>query len=88
MIRISKKVVIVGSLVEESVERSNEEIEKLKQAYQKGIQELEIELKKERTRVSNLSKVIQPLIKRQMRKLGQEVGEEIKQTQTENKETD
>ena len=57
MIRISKKVVIVGSLVEESVERSNEEIEKLKQAYQKGIQE--IELKKERTRVSNLSNLIQ-----------------------------
>jgi len=57
VIRISKKVVIVGSLVEESVERSNEEIEKLKQAYQKGIQE--IELKKERTRVSNLSNLIQ-----------------------------
>jgi len=57
VIRISKKVVIVGSLVEESVERSNQEIEKLKQAYQKGIQE--IELKKERTRVSNLSNLIQ-----------------------------
>lgn len=64
------------------------EIEKLKQVYRQGIQELEIEMKKERTRVSNLSKIIQPLIKRQMIKLGQKVGEEIKQTQTENKETD
>jgi len=45
-------------------------------------------MKKERTRVSHLSKIIQPLIKRQMRKLGQKVGEEIKQTQTENKEAD
>ena len=63
-------------------------IEKLKQVYQQGIKELEMELEKERTRVSNLSKIIQPLIKKQMRKLGQKVAEEIKQTQTENKETD
>jgi len=64
------------------------EIEKLKQVYEHGIKELEMELENERTRVSNLSKIIQPLIKKQMRKLGQKVGEENKQTQTENKETD
>ncbi len=63
-------------------------IEKLKQVYQQGIRELETELEKERTRVSDLLKIIQPLIRRQMRKLGQKVAEEIKQTQTENKETD
>ena len=57
------------------------EIERLKQVYRQGMQELEMELKKEGTRVSHLSKIIQPLIKRQMRKLGQKVGEEIKQTQ-------
>lgn len=64
------------------------EIEKLKQVYQQGIQELEIEMKKERTRVSDLSKMIKPLMKRRMRKLGQEVGEETKQIQRENKEAD
>ncbi len=63
------------------------EIEKLKQVYLQNIQELEIEMKKERTRISNLSKIIQPLIKSQMRDLGQKLGEEIKQIQTENKET-
>lgn len=63
------------------------EIEKLKQVYQQGIQELETELKKERTRVSSLSKIIQPLIKRQMKKLGQKVGKEMKQMQTERKRT-
>ncbi|TET19588.1 hypothetical protein E3J74_05730 [Candidatus Bathyarchaeota archaeon] len=57
------------------------EIEKLKQVYQQGMQELEMELKEERTRVSHLSKIVQPLIRRPMRKLGQKVGEEIKQTQ-------
>jgi predicted RNase H-like nuclease (RuvC/YqgF family) len=53
------------------------EIEKLKQVYQHRIKELEMELENERTRVSNLSKIIQPLIKKQMRKLGQKVGKEM-----------
>lgn len=54
------------------------EIEKLKQVYQQGIQKLEMEFKKERTRLSDMSKLIKPLIKRQMRKLGQEIGKEMK----------
>ena len=64
------------------------EIEKLKQVYQQGMQELEMELKKERTRLSDMSKMIKPLIKRQMRKLGQKVGKEMKQTETESKQSD
>jgi len=59
------------------------EIEKLKQVYQQGIKELEIELENEGTRVSNLSKMIKPLMKERMKKLGQEVGEKKKQIQKE-----
>jgi len=60
------------------------EIEKLKQVYQQGIKELEMELDNERTRVSNLSKMIKPLMKERMKKLAQEVGEKKKQIQKEN----
>jgi integrase len=58
-------------------------IEKLKHVYQQGIKELEIELENERTRVSNLSKMIKPLMKERMRKLAQEVRETKKQMQKE-----
>jgi len=79
-------------IIQEKMQKINnetmKEIEKLKQAYQQGMQELEMELKKERTIVSNLSKIIQPLIKKQMRKLGQKVGKEMKQTETESKQSD
>lgn len=61
------------------------EIEKLKQIYQQGMQELEIELENERTRVSNLSEIIKPLMKERMRKLAREVGEEMKQMQKESR---
>ena len=60
------------------------EIEKLKQVYQHGIKELEMELETEGTRVSNLSKMIKPLMKERMRKLAQEVRETKKQMQKEN----
>jgi len=53
------------------------EIEKLKQVYQHGIKELEMELEKERTRLSDMSKIIQPLLRKQMRKLGQKVAQEM-----------
>ena len=79
-------------IIQEKMQKINnetmKEIEKLKQAYQQGMQELETELKKERTIVSNLSKIIQPLIKKQMRKQGQKVGKEMKQTETESKQSD
>ena len=52
--------------------------EKLKRIYQQGMRELEIELGKERTRVSNLSEMIRPLMKERMRKLAREVGEKKK----------
>jgi len=54
------------------------EIEKLKRIYQQGMRELEIELENERTRVSNLSEMIRPLMKDRMRKLAREVGEKKK----------
>ena len=57
------------------------EIKKLKQAYQQGIKELEIELENEGTRVSNLSKMIKPLMKERIKELAQEVGEKKKQIQ-------
>ncbi len=58
-------------------------IEKLKQVYQQGIKELETELENERMRVSNLSKMIKPLIKERMRTLAQEVEAKKKQLQKE-----
>jgi len=53
------------------------EVEKLRQTYKQAIQELETDLKTERTRISELSKIVDPLIKKQMRKLGQEVAEKM-----------
>jgi len=53
------------------------EVEKLRQTYQQAIQELETDLKTERNRISELSKIVKPLVKKQMRRLGQKVGEEM-----------
>ncbi len=53
------------------------EVEKLRQTYKQAIQELETDLKTERNRISELSKIVKPLVKKQMRRLGQKVGEEM-----------
>lgn len=53
------------------------EVEKLRQTYKQAIQELETDLKTERNTISELSKIVKPLIKKQMRKLGQKVAQEM-----------